>query len=377
MISEKFNNRYERQIKLPEFGREAQLKLLDAGVLVVGAGGLGCPVLQYLAGAGIGRIGIMDDDTVSLSDLHRQVLYSEDDVGSLKAERAGIFLSRLNPDIRIDVYPERFTNKNAFNILRNYDVIVDATDNISSRYMINDACVLMNKPVIYGAISKFEGHLAVFNAVSGNHQKRTANYRDLFPGMPKEGDIPSCEEAGVMGILPGIIGSMQANEALKLISGIGQPLINKLLNYNALTNRMHEFEISLREEIPFLIPRDQKAYMNTDYNWLCSSGIQTEYEIDYRTLEKFIEEGSLSIVDVRDPDEAPRIDWTPHLRIPLADLKSATKKLTHHKMVLVCQTGQRSLSGVKILNDMFDGSREIYSLKGGLKQWAESRRNER
>jgi molybdopterin/thiamine biosynthesis adenylyltransferase len=220
MNSKEKYERYERQILLKEFGVAAQEKLLHAKVLVVGAGGLGCPVLQYLAAAGVGTIGIVDDDVVALNNLHRQVLYNMNDIGLSKAEIAAEKLKALNNEINVVAYNKRFTNKNALEIINAFDVVVDGTDNFSSRYIINDACVLLNKPLIYGAISKFEGQVAVFN-VKDEVNKRAINYRDLFPVPPKDDEVLNCADAGVLSVLPGIIGTMQANETIKLIIGIG------------------------------------------------------------------------------------------------------------------------------------------------------------
>jgi len=228
MDKEKLYERYQRQIILPDFGQEGQQKLLKAKILVIGAGGLGCPVLQYLAAAGVGTIGIVDDDVVAINNLHRQVLYSADDLGLSKAKRAAQILDQLNPGIRIIPYSERLTAQNALILFDEFDTIIDCTDNFSTRYMINDACVLMNKPLVYGAISRFEGQVAVFNFMR-NGSDEAVNYRDLFPNPPREDEVLNCAEAGVLGPLAGIIGTMMANETIKLITGIGEPLANQLL----------------------------------------------------------------------------------------------------------------------------------------------------
>jgi adenylyltransferase/sulfurtransferase len=236
MNDQKLYERYHRQIILPEFGEIGQQKLLKAKVLVIGAGGLGCPALQYLTAAGIGTIGIVDDDVVSLNNLHRQVLYSVNDIGLSKAERAAHILEQLNPDINIIAYNERLENQNAITLFHDFDIVVDGTDNFSTRYMINDACVLLNKPLVYGAISLFEGQVSVFR----NQNADDVNYRDIFPDPPKEGEVLNCAEAGVLGVLPGIIGTMMANETIKLLTGIGDSLINQLLTYNALNNQVYQ-----------------------------------------------------------------------------------------------------------------------------------------
>src|SRR5258705_2623718 len=264
--------RYHRQIILPEFGEEGQQKLIFAKVLVIGAGGLGCPALQYLTAAGIGTIGIVDDDVVALNNLHRQVLYSVNDIGLSKAERATQILQQLNPEIKIIAYNERLTTQNALSLIDEFDIIIDGTDNFSTRYMINDACVLLNKPLVYGAISQFEGQVSVFNPQPLKGSNEAVNYRDLFPDPPRDGEVLNCAEAGVLGVLPGIIGSMMANETIKLIAGIGELLVNRLLTYNALTNQVYELKLPVNEETCKLLPKNKTEFLNTDYEWLCSPG---------------------------------------------------------------------------------------------------------
>jgi len=205
--------RYQRQVLLKELGESGQQKLLAAKVVAIGAGGLGCPALLYLAAAGVGTIGIVDDDTVAIHNLHRQVLYSVNDIGSLKAEKAAVALQRLNPDIKIVAYTQRLTVENALEILGNFDIIIDGTDNFATRYLINDACVLLNKPIVYGAVSQFEGQVSIFN-FRLNENKEAVNYRDIFPHPPKDDEILSCDEAGVLGVLPGIIGTMMQMKLL-------------------------------------------------------------------------------------------------------------------------------------------------------------------
>ena len=262
--------RYQRQIILKEFGEAGQQKLLQSKVLVIGAGGLGCPALQYLVAAGIGCIGIVDDDVVSITNLHRQVLYTTFDVGFSKAEKAKHTLTRLNPDVQITAFNERLSVKNALSILSGYDIILDGSDNFATRYMINDACVLLGKPLIFGAISQFEGQVAIFNFPSSDME--AANYRDLFPTPPKDGEVLNCAEAGVLGVLPGIIGTMMASETIKLITGMGKPLVNSLLAYNALNNSMYEVALTAHHQTRQLIPSSKEAFEDMDYAWLCSTG---------------------------------------------------------------------------------------------------------
>jgi len=361
--------RYHRQMILKDFGEAGQQKLLEAKVLVVGAGGLGCPALQYLTAAGVGTIGIVDDDEVSLSNLHRQVLYSVADIGSSKAEKAAEVLSKLNPEITIIAWSERLTTQNALLILEAFDIIIDGTDNFSSRYMINDACVLLDKPLIYGAISQFEGQVAIFN--SKNSETDVAvNYRDLFPHPPKENEVLNCAEAGVLGVLPGIIGTMQANETIKLITGMGEPLINRLLTYNALNNQLYELELSSRPETISLIPQNENAFEQMDYEWLCGSKIE-QYEIDHNFFDELLATGSIDVIDVREPGEIPTIKEFAFHHIPLNKLQENIELVKTNTVVTICQTGKRSLQAARQLIDIFGTSKKIYSLRGGIIQWKE------
>ena len=330
--------RYQRQIILPEFGEEGQQKLIFAKVLVIGAGGLGCPVLQYLTAAGIGTIGIVDDDVVALNNLHRQVLYSVNDIGLSKAERAAHILQQLNPDIKIISYNERLENQNALMLLDEFDIIIDGTDNFSTRYMINDACVLLNKPLVYGAISQFEGQVSVFNFLQ-NENDEAVNYRDIFPNPPKEDEVLNCAEAGVLGVLPGIIGTMMANETIKLITGMGEPLANQLLTYNALNNQVYQLNLSARKETRSLIPKNEAEFLKTDYVWLCSSQI-SQLEIDANTFNSFIEKVNVDVIDVREPHELPTANEFTNIKIPLAQLADNTGLIKSDTIITFCQTGK-------------------------------------
>lgn len=356
--------RYQRQVILPGFGENGQQKLLNAKVLVVGAGGLGCPALQYLTAAGVGMIGIIDDDTVASNNLHRQVLYSVNDIGFSKAERAAGILRQLNPEIKIISYNERLTTQNALTLLEEFDVIMDGTDNFSTRYMINDACVLLKKPLVYGAISQFEGQLSVFR----NENDGDVNYRDIFPEPPKDGEILNCAEAGVLGTIPGMIGMMMANETIKLIIGIGELLVNQLLTYNALNNQVYQFSISKTKESRSLMPQNESEFLKTDYDWLCSSSITSE-EIDAQSFNDLIEKGNVDVVDVRELNELPGADEFPNIKIPLGQLADHTAEIKSNTVITFCQTGNRSLQAVGILNDIFGESKKIYSLRGGILGW--------
>ncbi|HEY2720771.1 MAG TPA: HesA/MoeB/ThiF family protein [Chitinophagaceae bacterium] len=366
--------RYGRQMILRHFGQAGQEKLSQAKILVIGAGGLSCPALQYLAAAGIGKIGIVDDDIVALSNLHRQTLYNVNDIGSSKAERAADALRKMNPEIVTISYNERLTNQNALVILDEYDIIIDGTDNFSSRYMINDACVLLNKPFVYGAVSQFQGQLAIFNYKKTKSDK-SVNYRDLFPGPLKENEVLNCAEAGVLGVLPGIIGTMQANETIKLITGIGTPLINRLLTYNALNNHVYELELNTRQETRSLIPEDENAFLQMDYDWLCGTG-DVPYEIDFSLFNEMLTSGNIDVIDVRELNETPAINEFISLRIPFNQLHENMSLVKSDTIVMICQSGKKSLQAAKELKTIFGTSKEIFSLRGGIIQWKQQHAKE-
>jgi adenylyltransferase/sulfurtransferase len=359
--------RYQRQIILKEFGKEGQQKLLEAKVLIIGAGGLGCPVLQYLAAAGVGTIGIVDDDVIEMNNLHRQVLYSVNDIGLSKAETAAQVLRKMNPEIKVISYTERLTTQNALRIIDEFEIVIDGTDNFSTRYMINDACVLLNKPLVYGAISQFEGQISILN-YRLNENNEAVNYRDIFPIPPKEDETLNCAEAGVLGVLPGIIGSMMANETIKLITGLGEPLTNQLLTYNALNNQVCQFSVSARKETRSLIPKDETEFLKTDYVWLCSSA-GSQIEIDTDTFNSLIENKEVDIIDVREPHELPEINEFSNIKIPLALLENNTSLVKSETVIAFCQTGKRSLLAARVLSGIFGDKKKVYSLRGGIVEW--------
>lgn len=359
--------RYSRQLILEDFGEAGQQALLNAKVLMVGAGGLGCAALQYLVAAGVGAIGIIDDDVVSLSNLHRQTLYSTGDIGLPKALKAKQKLHLLNPGINIIAYNERLTTNNALQIFEAYDIIIDGTDNFAARYLINDACVLANKPLVYGAVSQFEGQVAVFN-YKKNKENISVNYRDLFPLPPEEDSILNCAEAGVLGVLPGIIGVMQANETIKLITGIGKALVNTILTYDALSNRMYEIELSVNKNSKSLIPADATAFAKMKYEQLCKT-VPGGIEIDTKMFDRLIKSHRTSVIDVREYDEVPVVNDFANSRVPLSELRKKMDAIKNEDIILFCQTGKRSLQAAKLLHDTFGTTKNVYSLKGGIIQW--------
>jgi adenylyltransferase/sulfurtransferase len=371
MTENELYERYQRQLILKGFGESGQRKLLAASVLVIGAGGLGCPALQYLVAAGIGNIGIVDDDTVALSNLHRQVLYTTGDTGFAKASKAKERLQQLNPNSKIDAYEKRLTTENAFEIIKSYDIVIDGTDNFATRYMINDACVLLNKPLVYGAVSQFEGQVAIFNTSDGKGTK-PVNYRDLFPVPPKDGEVLNCAEAGVLGVLPGIIGTMQASETIKLITGIGKPLINSLLTYNAANNQAYTIALRARENSTG-IPVNEKDFQNTNYEGMCNRPADAEQEIDANTFNDLLDNENVGVIDVREVDELPLISEFAYQKLPLSQLRSAIPAVEKETLILFCQSGQRSLQAARLLSGNFGTSKKIYSLKGGILNWLKSR----
>ena len=359
--------RYSRQITLKEFGEAGQQKLLRAKVLMIGAGGLGCAALQYLAAAGIGHIGIIDDDVVALNNLHRQTLYRMADIGLPKAKQAALVLDRLNPEIVIEALNERLTVANALDRLQPYDIIIDGTDNFSSRYMINDACVLLNKPLVYGAVSRFDGQVAVFNCTLDSKEVAT-NYRDLFPQPPAAGEVANCAETGVLGVLPGIIGALQASETIKLITGIGFPLVNKLFTYNALNNRSFELEIAAQSATRLLIPADAAAFRQTDYDWLCGV-IKYSNEINTAIFNQLKNGEDVLMVDVREYGELPVVNEFEHIQIPLAVIRDEFPDTKSKTIIVFCQSGKRSAQAAVLLMERFGDEKKILSLAGGILQW--------
>jgi adenylyltransferase/sulfurtransferase len=367
--------RYQRQILLKGFGLEGQLKLLQAKVLVVGAGGLGCPALQYLVAAGVGTIGIVDEDIVSITNLHRQILFTVDDIGLPKSSTAKERLAKLNPEISITAYNERLTTNNALAIIKDYDIVIDATDNFSSRYLINDACVLLDKPIVYGAVSQFEGQVAILNYHSTT-SIASANYRDLFPKPPIDGEVLNCAEAGVLGVLPGIIGSMQASETIKLITGIGKPLVNTVLTYHSLTNQMYEIEIVANPSTRFLLPVNEADFITMDYEWFCAS-TNNKFEIDIENFNRMAHSADVEIIDVRELGETPLPTDFKFIQIPLSQFNNNIAAIKKETIVVFCQSGKRSLQAAQILFDTFGERKIIYSLKGGITEWVKNKSTEK
>ena len=358
--------RYNRHIIIPEFGIEAQKKLKAAKVLVIGSGGLGSPALLYLAAAGVGTIGIVDFDKVDDSNLQRQVLFGVNEIGQSKVEAAKRRLQSLNPHIEIKLYNIQLTSQNALDIIKDYDVVADGTDNFPTRYLVNDACLLLDKPNVYASIFQFEGQVSVFNYINKKGE-RGPNYRDLYPTPPPPGLVPSCAEGGVLGVLPGIIGSMQASEVIKIITGIGEPLSGGFFTFDALNFETRTFKIKPRKDNP-VSGKNPTIHALIDYEQFC--GVKAvEKPIKEITADELydwqVQGEKFQLIDVREPDEYEIVNIGGEL-IPLSTVATNTDKIDRDKKVVVhCKLGGRSARAIRELEEKF-GFDNLYNLKGGI-----------
>jgi molybdopterin/thiamine biosynthesis adenylyltransferase/rhodanese-related sulfurtransferase len=363
--------RYSRHLLIPEVGLEGQRKLKGSSALIIGTGGLGSPVSLYLAAAGIGRIGLVDYDVVDSSNLQRQVIHGTSTVGKLKVESARAKLLDLNPDIQVDVYNEPYTSENAFRIARDYDIILDGTDNFPTRYLTNDVAVFLGKPNVYASIYRFDGQVSVFYAKEG------PCYRCLFPEPPPPGLVPSCAEGGVLGVLPGTIGTLQATEALKVLLGIGEPLIGKLLLYNALDMSFDFVKLKKNPNCRVCGPNaDIKELI--DYEEFCGvpshdhgeeGSAGANWDITAPELAKRVKTNHLKLLDVREPHEL-EISALPNAKnIPLGQLAARLSELdSADDMVVFCKGGTRSARALELL--VSAGFKKVKNLKGGINAWA-------
>jgi sulfur-carrier protein adenylyltransferase/sulfurtransferase len=362
--------RYSRHLIMPEVGMDGQLKLKQARVLMIGAGGLGAPLGLYLAAAGVGHLGIVDFDVVDFTNLQRQVTFSTIDVGRAKLEATKERLAGLNPMIDIATYETRLTSSNTLELFRGYDMVVDGTDNFPTRYLVNDACVLTGKRNVYGSIFRFEGQVSIFGAPDG------PCYRCLYPEPPPPGLVPSCAEGGVLGVLPGIVGALQAIEAIKLILGAGDPLVGRLLLFDALTMRFRELKLKKNPDCP-LCGTHRSITKLIDYEEFC--GIRGEEapaatinvpEITPRELKQRLDHGDdLFVLDVREPHEFQICNLNGYL-IPLGDLPRRVHELdSSREIVAHCRSGKRSADAVEFLRKA--GFRKIWNLKGGILAWSD------
>jgi molybdopterin/thiamine biosynthesis adenylyltransferase/rhodanese-related sulfurtransferase len=361
--------RYSRHLIMPEVGMEGQLKLKAAKVLLIGTGGLGAPLGLYLTAAGVGNIGLVDFDVVDFTNLQRQVTFGTSDVGKPKTEAARARLSNLNPDVNITTYETRLTSENALDLFKDYDVIVDGTDNFPTRYLVNDACLLLGKPNVYGSIFRFEGQVTVFGMPHG------PCYRCLYPEPPPPGLVPSCAEGGVLGVLPGIVGSLQALETIKLILGRGESLAGRLVLFDALALRFRELKLRKNSHCP-MCGTHRKIDKLIDYNEFCGIRGEEEPESDLhvpeitaRELKQRLDRGdNLFILDVREPHEYQICNLKGHL-IPLGELPNRVHELdSSHEIIAHCRSGKRSAQAVDFLRKA--GFRKVYNLHGGILSWS-------
>ena len=360
MLTSEERNRYRRHLQLPEIGEAGQLRLKNARVLVVGAGGLGCPVLQYLAAAGVGTLGIVDADKVETSNLQRQILYGPRDLGQFKAEVAGRVVRQLNPLVHTEVHICRATLGNVRDLVSKYDVVVDGSDNFPTRYLLNDACVSFNKPLISGAIYKFEGQVSVFNYQGG------PTYRCLFPQQPSGREAPNCDATGVLGVLPGIVGTAQASETLKVILGIGEVLSGRLWVLDALSFQTRVVKFARRPESAAV---NLQSASPADYADVCSVGINA---ISAAELQQQLEsEHAPFLLDVREPDEFHKKHLVGATLLPLGSLAKGVNSIPrHHPVVVYCRSGRRSTQAIERLQIEF-GFANLLNLDGGMEAWEE------
>lgn len=365
--------RYSRHLIIPEFNIEGQRKLKAAKVLVVGTGGLGAPLLSYLVAAGVGNIGIVDFDTVDDSNLQRQILFTVDDVGRPKVEAAAERLRKQNPYVNIKTYNMALTSANALDIIQDYDVVADGTDNFPTRYLVNDACVLLNKVNVYASIFRFEGQASVFN-YTDQDGKTGPNYRDLFPSPPPPGLVPSCAEGGVIGVLPGILGSLQANEVIKVITGVGDTLSNRLFLFDALTFETRTLKIHRDPANPLNGENPTQTEL-IDYDQFCGIPAQDEKaqvkELSVQDLYALIQDKKdFQLVDVREPYEYDIANLGGEL-IPLNQVEEQVSKIASDKQVVIhCRSGKRSGQAIEQLEKKY-GFTNLYNLKGGILAWAD------
>jgi adenylyltransferase/sulfurtransferase len=362
--------RYSRHLIMPEVGMEGQRRLKAASVLLIGAGGLGSPLGLYLAAAGVGRLGLVDFDVVDFSNLQRQVLHSTNDVGRPKLQSAREKLQAINPEVRVDLYETRLSSANALQILAPYDIVIDGTDNFPTRYLVNDACVLLHKPNVYGSIFRFDGQASVFSPPAG------PCYRCLYPEPPPPGEVPSCAEGGVLGILPGLIGCIQATEAVKLILGRGTLLVGRLLLYDALEMRFQEFKVRRNPKCPLCGDHPTITRL-IDYDQFCgvrgqeAPAAAAPAEITVEELKSRLDRGDrIVVLDVRNPEEFQICRIAGSVLIPLPELPQRLGELDReHEMVVHCKSGMRSARAIGFLKQQ--GFSKLSNLKGGILAWAD------
>ncbi len=364
--------RYSRHIVLPEIGLEGQEGLLDSKVLIIGAGGLGSPLAFYLTAAGIGTIGLVDFDKVEFSNLQRQIIHFTKDVGRPKLDSAADKIKALNPDVDVIKHPVYISSDNALDIIKNYDYVIDGTDNFPTRYLVNDACVMLGKTNIYGSIYRFDGQATVFKPKDG------PCYRCLYPEPPDPGLIPSCQEGGVVGVLPGIIATIQATEVVKLITGSGTSLVGRLLLYDAMDMSFNEVQIERDHNCPVCGDKPTITKL-IDYNEFCGIRSDAEQEAFNKKYEVSVEEANkilsgdrtnITLLDIREPEEFKIVSLENSLQIPMAMLPDRVNELDMSKEILIiCRIGERSARAVEFLTSL--GFEKVKNISGGIIKWAE------
>ncbi len=363
--------RYSRHLIMPEVGMDGQLKLKAAKVLLIGTGGLGAPLGMYLAAAGIGKIGIVDFDVVDYTNLQRQVIHGTSDVGRKKLDSAADTMKEINPYVEIAKYEVALTSENAMEILKDYDIVVDGTDNFPTRYLVNDACILLGKINVYGSIFRFEGQATVFGHPGG------PCYRCLYPEPPPPGLVPSCAEGGVLGILPGVIGLIQATETVKLILGAGEPLVGRLMLYDALNMKFRELKLRKNPDCP-ICGDHRTIHKLIDYHQFCGvpqhepepePGV-TANEIDVTALKARMDQGKVALVDVREPHEYQICRIPGSILIPLGDVPKRMNELnTADEIIVHCKSGIRSAKACDLLRQ--SGFKRVLNVKGGILAWSD------
>ncbi|MBK7809709.1 MAG: HesA/MoeB/ThiF family protein [Saprospiraceae bacterium] len=362
-------NRFNRQEILPQVGSEGQLKLKASSVLVIGAGGLSCPALLYLAAAGVGKLGIVDGDSIALSNLNRQVLFGMEDLQKNKAIVAATKLKSMYSDLEILDFPFFINQQNAFELIPSFDFVLDGSDNFETRYLVNDACFILGKPWVYGSIYRMQGQIACFNV--SLESGRSCNYRDIYPQISSENKIPNCAEAGVLGVVPGLIGSFQAAEILKLILNLKGALINKLMIYDFETHGQQILEIEPDQNIQKLIPANETEFGKMDYSAFC----QSDVSLDWNKALEFSENKLVNVLwlDVREPGETPMVDQLNFTSLPFSQFN--IKKLdlfTYDYVFVYCQSGFRSQKVVNDIKGQWPG-KNIFSMKGGVLEFPVSK----
>jgi sulfur-carrier protein adenylyltransferase/sulfurtransferase len=364
--------RYSRHLIMPEVALEGQKKLKASAVLLIGAGGLGSPLALYLAAAGVGRIGLVDFDVVDFSNLQRQIIHGTSDVGRPKLHSARDRILAINPEVKLDLYETHLTSANALDICKPYDIVIDGTDNFPTRYLVNDACVLLHKPNVYGSIFRFDGQASVFFPPHG------PCYRCLYPEPPPPGEVPSCAEGGVLGILPGLVGCIQATEAIKILLGVGSTLVGRLLLYDAMQMKFQEFKIRRNLKCPICGDKPTITKL-IDYDQFCGvlppepevKTVSTT-EITVHELKRRLDAGeSLTIVDVRNPEEFQICRIPGSQLLPLPELGKRYAELDKEKeIILHCKSGMRSAKAQQFLREQ--GYAKTLNLKGGILAWADN-----